>query len=350
MSLRFGIVGCGGIAGTHAECLKQLNEDGLAHLVAGADIDPDHASKFSERWNVPVHSSLTELLKRDDIDVVSVTSPSGLHCDHAVEILESGRHALVEKPMDLRLEKVDAAIAAAKKHGVRLGGIFQQRFNYGVQKVKAAVDQGFFGDIVFVHCETPWYRSQDYYNSGPWRGTWNLDCGVLSNQAPHMIDRLLYLGGDVEEVLSATCETRFRDIEAETVAVATIRLKNGALGTITGTTLAFDGQAQRVLICGTEGSAGFVGDTLDYFKTKRPFEFDPQAVSVNNSADAKDGVSTASQPLALWSDMHRENIRDFIFAIQSGREPIVGGEDGRRLVRTLNLIYEKAGVGYYAKK
>ena len=343
--LRFGIVGCGGIAGLHADCLRKLEKDGVAQLVAGAETDAGRREKFGQKWNLSMHDSLESLLARNDIDVVTVATPSGMHGQNCVDIARSGRHVLCEKPMDLRVEKVDEAIAAARENKVVLGGIFQQRFAPGPMKVKRAVEGGYFGDIVFVHCETPWYRAQSYYDSGDWRGTWELDGGVLSNQSPHMIDRLIWLGGDIEEVISATCESRDRNIEAETLAVATIRLKNGALGTMTGTTLAYDGLDQRVLICGTEGSASFAGDNLTYFKTKEPFAEEGAGENARNDT----GSNTASDPLALSSNSHEANIRDFIMAVRENREPLVTAEDQRKVVRALNLIYEKAGVGRYAK-
>ena len=227
--MRFGMCGCGGIAGLHADCLRNLEKAGLAKLVAGCEPDAGRRGAFAAKWGVPVVPTLEELLRRDDVDAVTVCSPSGLHGRQCVAVAESGRHVLCEKPLDLRLADADAAVEAAARHGVVLGGIFQQRFAPGPLKVKCAVDRGLLGRIVFVHCETPWYRTQEYYDSGDWRGTWDLDCGVLANQSPHMIDRLLWLGGDVAEVVSAVCEPGFeRDIEAETLAVATVRLVNGA--------------------------------------------------------------------------------------------------------------------------
>ena len=286
------------------------------------------------------------LLARDDLDAITVTSPSGMHANHSIAALRSGRPVLCEKPLDVRLEKVDEAIAVAKETGQLLSGVFQQRFAPGPMKVKRAVEAGALGEIVFVHCETPWYRAQSYYDSGDWRGTWDLDGGVLSNQSPHMIDRLLWLGGDLAEVLSATCETRSRTIEAETLAVATIRLKNGALGTITGTTLAYDGLPQRVLICGTEGSAAFSGDDLVSFTTRQPFE--DGGSSAQTGGGEASATAAAADPLALSGNSHEANIRDFIGAVQNKRTPLVTMEDGRRVVRALNLLYQKAGVGPYA--
>ena len=245
---RFGIVGCGGIAGLHAECLKKLEQEGVARLAAGAELSPGTRQKFGDKWGVPMVDTLPALLARNDIDAVTVCSPSGLHGQQCIDIAKSGRHILCEKPLDLKLAKADEAIAVAKAHKVTLGGIFQQRFSKKAQKVKQAADEGYFGTIAFVHCETPWFRSQAYYDSGAWRGTWDLDGGVLSNQAPHMIDRLLWLAGDVDDVLYAVCDCgKERKIETETVAAATLRFKNGAIGTITGTTLAYEGLPQRAL-------------------------------------------------------------------------------------------------------
>ena len=347
--LRFGIIGLGGIAGLHAQCLRRLQDEGVAQLVAGADPNDGQRAKFTEAWGVPAVSSLDELLQRDDIGAVTITSPSGLHGDQAIAIAKAGRHILCEKPLDLKLAKADLAIATAKANGVTLGGIFQQRFATGPRKVKRAIEQGFFGDIVLAHCETPWYRSQAYYDSGKWRGTWALDGGVLSNQSPHMIDRMLWLAGDAVDVLSATCDCgKGRTIEAETVAVATARLTSGALATIIGTTVAYDGLPQRLLICGTEGSAQFIGDDLTYFKTTRPFESTAEITS--HHADAAAAEHRSSDPLAMNMEGHLENIRDFAIAVGEGRPPLVTGEEYRKVTRVLNLIYERAGVGAFSTR
>jgi len=345
--LRFGIIGCGGIANIHAEALKRLEAEGLARLVAGGEPHPERRAQFGAKWSIPMHESLEALLARSDLDAVIIASLGGLHGRQAAQIAKSGRHILCEKPLDTRVERAAAAIAAAKENKVVLGGIFQQRFAANAMKVKRAIDAGFFGQIILAQCETPWYRAQAYYDQSTWRGTWNMDGGVLSNQAPHMIDRLLWLAGDVDEVLSASCAAGFlRKIEAETLAVAALRFKNGALGTITGTTLAYEGLPPRVMVCGTEGSAILCDDELLYFKTARPFEDSTPMANVTTGAL---GDKRASQPLALSADFHQANIRDFVLAIRDGRTPMVSAEDSLRVVRVINMIYEKAKVGPYAR-
>lgn len=345
--LRFGIVGCGGISGTHVGALKQLEQDGLARLVAGAETDSERRQAFGAKNGVDVVPSLDELLKRPDIDAVTICTPSGLHGEMAAKIARAGKHVLSEKPLDVWIDSVDAAIAAAQKAGVVYGGIFQERFSPAARKVKRAVDAGAFGEIVLACAETKWYRSQGYYDSGTWRGTWELDAGVFSNQGIHSLDKIQWLAGPVAEVLSATlCPGLHRNIESETLGVATVRFENGALGTITMTTLAYDGFPERVDVSGTRGCAMLVGDDLAHFKTESPFEVGEATETAPVRLD--DASAKASDPLALSGDGHLGNVRDFVQAVREGREPIVSATEARRAVALLNMIYKKAKVGPFA--
>ena len=344
--LRFGICGCGGISNLHAACLKQLEAIGLAKLVAGAEPVAGRASTWSAKWSVPVYSTLEEMLATAVVDVVTITSPSGMHAAHVIQAANAGKHVLCEKPLDLQLARADAAIDAAKTNGVVLGGIFQQRFAPGPLKAKAAIADGLFGKIIFAHCETPWYRDQSYYDQDDWRGTWDLDGGVLANQSPHMIDRLIWLAGDVVEVMHAELRCGFeRKIEAETVAAVTLRLEGGTIATLTGTTLAYDGMPQRVLICGTNGSCAFAGDDLISLQVR-----DTAALSAwqHDSQEASRSAG-AADPMSIGPDCHLNNIQDFALAIRDRRAPAVTAQDARRVVRALNLIYAKAGIVQFAK-
>ncbi|MFT3785847.1 MAG: Gfo/Idh/MocA family oxidoreductase [Tepidisphaeraceae bacterium] len=295
--LRIGICGCGGISHIHAECLAVMKEEGLAELVAGAEVHAGRRSAWHEKWRVPVYESLRQMLAERGMDAVIVTSPSGLHAEHVIEAARAGVHVLCEKPLDVRLDRADAAIGAVQAAGVMLGGVFQQRFSPGPQKAKRAVDAGAFGRIVSVHCETPWYRNQLYYDQDAWRGTWALDGGVLGNQAPHMIDRMMWLGGEIEQVLHAELRPSLeRSIEGETVAAVIVRLASGAIGTITATTLAYPGLPQRVVVCGTDGSCAFSGDDLTFFSTREPFEATDSVAGSNAVTEAGSGVAN---PLSI---------------------------------------------------
>ena len=344
--LRFGIVGCGGIAGTHGEALSRLKAEGLAEIVAATDFEFGRAQKFTAKYGGVAVASLETLLARSDVDAVTLCTPSGLHGPMAKQAARAGKHILSEKPLDVWLDVVDEAIAAAEKAGVVYGGIFQERFSPAARKVKRAIDAGAFGEIILACAETKWYRAQEYYDSGDWRGTWKLDAGVFSNQGIHSLDKVQWLAGPVAEVLSATLRPSLhRTIEAETLGVVTLRFESGALGTLTMTTLAYDGFPERVDVSGTRGSAMLVGDHLAHFTTQEPYT-DTEQTPLTAPADT--GENKSSDPLALSGEGHLGNIRDFVEAVQSGRPPLVSARSARPAVALLNMIYEKARVGPFA--
>ncbi len=344
--LRFGIVGCGVISETHGDVLNRLKADNLARLVAVTDVQPERAAAFAARFGGVAVPTLDALLARPDVDAVTLCTPSGLHGRMAVQAARAGKHVLSEKPLDVWIGAVDEAIAAATEAGVVYGGIFQERFSPAVRRVKRAVEAGAFGEIVLACAETKWYRIQGYYDSGDWRGTWDLDAGVFSNQGIHSLDKVQWLAGPVAEVLSATLRPGLhRAVEGETLGVVTVRFASGALGTLTMTTLAFDGFPERVDVSGTRGCAMLVGDTLAHFKTQEPFEGD---TDVSQTAPADSGENKASDPRALSVDGHLGNVRDFVLAVRDGRPPLVSAQSARPAVALLNMIYEKARVGPYA--
>ncbi len=344
--LRFGIVGCGTISGTHGDALARLREEGLAELVAATDVAPDRAQAFVAQYGGEAVPTYEDLLTRPDIDAITLCTPSGLHGQMAAQAARAGKHILSEKPLDVWIDAVDQAIAAAAAAGVIYGGIFQERFSPAARKVKRAIDAGAFGEIVLACAETKWYRSQGYYDSGDWRGTWALDAGVFSNQGIHSLDKVQWLAGPVAEVLSATLRPGLhRDMEAESLGVVTVRFASGALGTLTMTTLAYEGFPERVDVSGTKGSAMLVGDHLAHFTTLDLYD---DGESLPDAAPTKTTAGTASDPLALSGDGHLGNIRDFVLAVHEGREPIVSARAARPAVALLNMIYEKARVGPYA--
>ena len=346
--LRFGIVGCGGISGTHGEALTKLKAEGLAEIVVATDSISERAQAFTAKYGGEAVPTLEALLARPDVDAVTLCTPSGLHGPMAAQAARAGKHILSEKPLDVWIDAVDEAIAAAEKAGVIYGGVFQERFSPAARKVKAAIDAGAFGEIILACAETKWYRSQGYYDSGDWRGTWSLDAGVFSNQGIHSLDKVQWLVGPVAEVLSATLRPGLhRDIEGETLGVVTVRFESGALGTLTMTTLAYDGFPERVDVSGTKGCAMLVGDHLAHFKTQEPYE-DSDPAPQNWGGGADTGENKASDPLALSAEGHLGNIRDFVLAVRDGRQPQVSARSARPAVALLNMIYEKARVGPYA--
>jgi predicted dehydrogenase len=196
--IRFAIIGCGRIAPKHAESIAALSE---AELVAVCDIVPELAQAFADKYQAEPYTDYLEMLKRADLDVVTIATPSGLHAEIGIAAAEAGKHVLVEKPMAMTLETADALIAACHKAGVKLGVIHQNRFNDSIKLLRKALEEGRFGKLTHGQATVRWNRNDNYYIQAPWRGTKLQDGGVLMNQSIHNIDLLQWTFGPVESVL-----------------------------------------------------------------------------------------------------------------------------------------------------
>ena len=337
--LHFAIVGCGVIAPCHARCLTELEE---ARLVAVCDILEAKAHRLAETYPADVFRDYDEMFRQKDIDIVIVTTPSGLHADVGIAAAQAGKHVLVEKPMDVSLAKADALIAACDKAGVRLGVISQHRFDFALQDLKSAIAEGKLGKLNFCGAYTQWYRAQGYYDSGSWRGTWALDGGgALMNQSIHYVDLLQYVMGPVEEIHARTAALAHTRIEVEDIAVATLRFASGALGVIEGMTLAYPGFCARLEVFGSDGGVIIENDQIRDWqlrsgeKYERPKEEDHLIVGTT-SAD-------------IWHHSHRRQIAEFMQAIWEDRPPRVDGREGRKPLEIVLAIYASARSGLPVK-
>ncbi|GGJ03510.1 oxidoreductase [Alicyclobacillus cellulosilyticus] len=338
----FGIIGGGVISRTHADAI--LKTEG-ARLVAVADIVEAKGRAMAEVYGILWYRDYQEMLARPDIQVVTIATPSGLHAQMAIDAARAGKHVVVEKPLDVQLDKADAVIAACRRAGVKLAVISQHRFDAATQAVKRLLDAGRLGRLVLGEAQMYWYRSQGYYDSGAWRGTWALDGGgALMNQSIHNVDVLQYLMGPVEEVYAHTGTFAHERIEVEDAAVATLRFRNGALGTIVATTAAYPGLPVRITVVGSEGTAVIENDTLAHVYVKpaagdHPYG-DPAAV------DLRDDPGVMPPELAARFDgTHRVQFQDMVDAIREGRDPLVDGEEGRKPLEIILAIYESARMG-----
>ena len=330
--VRFAIVGCGVIGPTHAEAIKNID---MAELKAVCDIVPERAKAMGEKYGAEWYTDYKELLARKDIDVVNICVPSGLHADIGIEAAKAGKHVLVEKPIDITLEKADALIEACKKAGVKLTVISQHRFDPGIKELKNAIDTGKIGKLVMADAYVKWWRTQEYYESGDWRGTWALDGGgALMNQSVHFVDQLLYLAGPVKEI-TAYCGTLAHNIEVEDVAIAIIKYKNGALGVIQGSTACYPGFKERLEFHGTNGSVIVEGPLVKDWKIR----------GEENKEIAAASFSGASDPRAIGIMGHIAQIRDMAEAVLNDRAPSITGEDGRRAVQFILAVYESSRTG-----
>ncbi|MFA6809396.1 MAG: Gfo/Idh/MocA family oxidoreductase, partial [Eubacteriales bacterium] len=224
--LGFGIIGCGRISAKHTESIMAIDE---AELLAVCDIIPEKAQNYSEKYGAKAYTDYKELLARDDIDIVTIATPSGSHASIGIDAARAGKHVMVEKPMSMTLKDADSLIAACREAGVKLGVIHQNRFNKSIKTLRSAMEEGRFGKLTHGQATVRWNRNDDYYKQAPWRGTRLQDGGVLMNQSIHNIDLLQWMFGPAESVFGYTA-TAMRPIEMEDVAGAIIKFKNGAIG------------------------------------------------------------------------------------------------------------------------
>ena len=324
--LGFGIVGCGMIADFHAQALEAVTG---ARLVGVADANALRARSFAESRDVLAYETYEEMLRDDAVDAVCICTPSGYHAELAREALLAGKHVAVEKPIAMTARDADTVIAAAKRSGRLLTAIAQLRFSPDVSRLREAVQSGSLGNIRFANLDMKYWRDESYYSGSPWKGSRQLDGGVLMNQGVHGIDLLRYVMGDVTALGSAT-DRIHHQIEAPDTALALLRYECGALGTLEATTAAFPGFDLKLEIIGEKGYAVFTQERLTSLIIGGKEQ-------ITESAEAKHG--TASDPAAVGWQNHARQFENFVDAIRGEATLAVRGEDGRDAVRLISDIY-----------
>src|SRR5215212_6716686 len=350
--LRFGVLGCGVIGPHHARAIAGLKS---AEPVAVADVDLESAEELAGEYGCSAYASLTEMLSSVDLDAVCICTPSGMHAEDAITTLEAGKDVVIEKPVDVTLKAADRLIEVQRTTGRTVTVVSQHRFDAATRAVYDAVTKGEFGRLISGSAEVRWWRSQSYYDSGGWRGTWELDGGgVLINQAIHSIDLLQWLMGPVVEVTAYTGLLAHERIEVEDTAVAILKFADGALGNILATTAAYPGLTTRIAVHGDRGSAIIDDDELVYFHAAgEGEEGDPygagggenQAEQVMQKyGEVSSGPAASADPASL-SMAHRDQIQDFLEAVRDDREPSINLEEGRKPLAIIQGIYESARTG-----
>ncbi|MEM7478108.1 MAG: Gfo/Idh/MocA family oxidoreductase [Planctomycetota bacterium] len=337
----FGIIGCGMIANFHAKALADI--DG-AELVACFDLSPERAEQLSGEYGGKAYSDLEEMLADPAVDVVTICSPSGAHMEPCLAAAKAGKHVIVEKPLDVTVDRCDQMIAACEAAGVKLATIFPSRFHQSSKLMKGAVDGGRFGKLALGDAYVKWFRTQEYYDSGAWRGTWKLDGGgALMNQAIHSVDLLLWLMGPAAEVMAHTATLAHERIEVEDVCTATIKFASGALGVIEATTAGFPGALKKIELTGSAGTA--ILEEEDIIK----WEFadsTPEDDILREEMQGKNQTGGgAADPAAIGHHAHAELFRDFLGALANDRAPAIDGHEGRKSVELIVAIYESAKTG-----
>jgi UDP-N-acetyl-2-amino-2-deoxyglucuronate dehydrogenase len=342
-SRRVGIIGIGAIARMHAMALRDLPGVELVGGVCRTEAKGRaFAAEFGGRW----YADVAAMVDAERPDFVTIATPSGAHLDAALAAIGRGVAVLVEKPMEITLERIDRIIEAAEKRGVLLGGIFPQRYNPVVQQVQRDAAAGRFGSLAVVGVYVPWWRDDAYYAAGRWQGTAALDGGgAMMNQSIHGVDALQWIGGPVESVFAFTAKRGHPPemIEVEDTAVAVLRFKNGALGQILGATSMWPGHLRRIQVAGRDGFAEVLEEQLITYQFRDPKPGD-DAVRLRFAAKSKT-EGGASNPMAIDYSNHTRNIAAFIDAMDGKSKLLLDGPESRKAVAIIEAIYESARTG-----
>lgn len=326
-----GIVGCGNISDMHAQAIINLDR---GKLVSAHSRTSSRLEVFCDKYDITGSASYDEFLENPDLDVVSICTPSGTHLDYGILAAEAGKHVIVEKPIEVTVERGRALINSCIENGVQLAVIYQNRFIDDVVKMKQAIDGGKIGAPILASASVRWFRSQEYYGDSTWRGTFALDGGgVVINQSIHTIDLLQWFIGDVESVSGLKGTFTHNQIEAEDTAVACLRFKNGAIGVFEGSTSVIPSQKRRIEVNGATGTALLEGDKFQ----KKPAGDQPEEPEDSGEA------AGAASPLDGMEVINHQRQFDQIFEAFTGNgEPIVSGEESLKSLAIVEALYLSA--------
>ncbi|MDE2136625.1 MAG: Gfo/Idh/MocA family oxidoreductase [Gammaproteobacteria bacterium] len=331
--IRIAVVGCGRIAQNHLAAIERHAGD--LELAAVCDTDPTILAKVRESRGVAAFDSLAELLKAESPDLVALCTPSGLHSEQTILAAQRGAHVMTEKPMATRWKDGLAMVKACDAAGVRLFVVKQNRQNATLQLLKRAVSERRFGRIHMVHLNVFWARPQSYYDQAKWRGTWEFDGGAFMNQASHYVDLLDWLIGPVEKVHAMMSTTR--DIQVEDTGVLSVRWRNGALGSMSVTMLAYPQNYEgSITILGDKGTVRIGGVAVNEIQTwqfAEPKDYDEQ-------------IREASyQTTSVYGFGHPLYYKNVIDALRGDDEPETDGREGLRSLEVLTAAYLSARDG-----
>ena len=351
------VVGCGVIGKTHVAAILEIDRLHVSALVdpmlERAEALADDVEERTGR-RPAVHASIADALAGPrSLDLVVLATPSGMHVEQAVEALESGAHVVIEKPVDVdvrRARKLAAAAHAAAEHGQLCTVISQHRFDPSSQVVHRALVAGEFGRITSAVASVSWWRSQVYYDSGDWRGTWALDGGgALMNQGVHTLDLLLWFLGRPVTVSAEFGLLAHEGVEVEDTVVATLTFESGALAVLHATTAAYPGLTSRVQVLGARGSAVIDADRLEYFHAAD--DGDSSAMGRQGGGNQAERYRDLDEPALRGIDATRSTLghirqyHDLLAAIDEGREPGVTVDDALLALATVRAVYVSAATG-----
>lgn len=327
----FGLVGCGRISKNHFKAFT--DNAARCQLVAVCDIIAERAQQAAAETGATAYTDLDEMLKRQDLDAVIVSTPSGLHPHHGIKIARTGRHVISEKPMGITLSAVDELIKVCDEAGVHLFVVKQNRLNSTMQAVKKAIDKGRFGRLYMAQSNVFWTRPQEYYDSAKWRGTWEFDGGAFMNQASHYVDMLYWLIGEPESVMASTA-TMARHVETEDTGAAIIKFRNGVIATMSVTMLAYPKNFEgSITILGDKGTVRIGGVAINKIEKWDFADYDD---------DDKDILNSSYNPPNVYGFGHSAYLHNVLDALEGKAQPETDGRSGRKSLEMIHAIYRSA--------
>jgi predicted dehydrogenase len=320
------LIGCGRVAGHHARAINRVVG---AKLIAVCDIEEKKAKAYSDEFGVVFFTNYHDMLiTHPEINTVAIITPSGMHREHSLEIIELySKNIIIEKPTFLRPSDLINVRNAAKRQNVQLFPVFQNRYNRAIQRVKLAINQGEIGDIRVVAVRTRWCRPQRYYEMAAWRGTFSHDGGALTNQGIHHLDLLRYLGGEINSV-NATMRTLGVEIEAEDTVVGTFKYSNNAVGTLEITTAARPDDFEASLsIVGSEGLVQLGGVAVNELQIFTP--------DVSACADSSEDFG-----FSVYGNGHEKMYIDIVKCLKQGKDYPISIDDCHNTLKLLHGFYK----------
>jgi UDP-N-acetyl-2-amino-2-deoxyglucuronate dehydrogenase len=330
---KIALVGCGRISKNHFEAIRKV--DGL-DLVAVCDAAEERARAAGDEQGVAWFTDLPKMLASAGADIVAICTPSGMHSQQGIAVARAGKHVITEKPMSITLEQADALVSACDDAGVHLFVVKQNRLNPSVQLLKRAVDKGRFGRLLMANTTVRWHRPQEYYDSAPWRGTWEFDGGAFMNQASHYVDLIQWLVGPVESVVAKTA-TQLRKIEAEDSGIAVLKFRNGALGVIEVNVVTYPRNWEgSITIIGERGAAKIGGTAVNKVEHWVFAEYDD---------DDKLVELASTNPPSVYGFGHEAYYQNVLSVLRGHAQPETDGRAGRKSLELILGIYESAKTG-----
>lgn len=343
--MKYALIGCGRIATNH---IKAAVNNKL-EIVAVCDILPEAMEVLLTKHGIETDTSIarytdyrTMLSENPELELVSIATESGIHAEIALYCIDHGVNVIIEKPMAMNMADAEEIIRRSEAKGVKVSACHQNRFNVAVQQLRTALEAGRFGKLSHGSIHVRWNRNQDYYTQAPWRGTWAQDGGCLMNQCIHGIDLLRWMmGNEVDEVYGVT-QQQFHDyLECEDIGMAVVKFKNGAVGTIEGTTNVYPKNLEETLyLFGETGTVKIGGTSTN--------NIDVWNFADETEADQKNkGLQEATSN--VYGNGHTSLFADVMDAIEHDRKPYVDAVAGRNALEMILAIYQSAATGQPVK-